>query len=89
MSGRFVSGANFKHVLHLHSKHNSPHDGCRNIMSDYVSKFKASHSILQDVGFSQLWLGRVLSSGIQRRVVCWKSTNVSGEKIASIFMLEE
>jgi hypothetical protein len=32
---------------------------------------------------------RVLSSGILRRVVCWKSTDVSEEYVASIFRAKE
>jgi hypothetical protein len=35
------------------------------------------------------WLWRVLSSGIQRRVVRWKSTDVPEEHVASIFGVEE
>jgi hypothetical protein len=43
------------------------------------------------VGFHmwQLWLWRFLSYGIQRHVVCWKSTDVSEEHVASIFRVEE
>jgi hypothetical protein len=33
---------------------------------------------MQDLTFSQRWLWRVLSSGIKRCVVRWKSTDVSG-----------
>jgi hypothetical protein len=32
---------------------------------------------------------RVLSSGIWRRVICWKSTDVSEEYVASVFNVEE
>jgi hypothetical protein len=43
------------------------------------------------VGFQvlQRWLWTVLSSGIKRRVVRWKSTDVSREHVAFIFRVEE
>jgi hypothetical protein len=36
-----------------------------------------------------LWFGRVLSSGIYRRVEQWKSTNVPEENVSSTFRAEE
>jgi hypothetical protein len=41
------------------------------------------------VRFSQWWLWRVSSSGIWRRVVRWVAPDVSEERIASIFRVEE
>jgi hypothetical protein len=42
-----------------------------------------------DLRFSQQWFWRVLSTGIQCRVVCWKSTDVLEEHVAPIFMVKE
>jgi hypothetical protein len=44
---------------------------------------------LQDLRFPQRWLWTVLSCGVQRRVVRWKSTDISAEHVASIFGVEE
>jgi hypothetical protein len=46
------------------------------------------HYFMQDWRFLQQWLWRVLSSGIQRRVVHWKSTDVSEVHITSIFRFD-
>jgi hypothetical protein len=32
---------------------------------------------------------KILTSGMYRRVACWKSTDISEENIASIFRVEE
>jgi hypothetical protein len=40
---------------------------------------------IQDLRFSQQWLWRILSSGIQCRVARWKSTDALEEHIASVF----
>jgi hypothetical protein len=42
----------------------------------------------QNFKFSHRWLWRILSSGIQRRVVRWKSTDVSEERVVSFFTVE-
>jgi hypothetical protein len=44
---------------------------------------------VQDLRFLQRWLWRAWYSGIWRRVVRWKPTDVSEEHIASIFSVEE
>jgi hypothetical protein len=44
------------------------------------------HSLMVlDLRFLEWWLLRVLSSGIYRHVVLWKSTYILKEHIASIF----
>jgi hypothetical protein len=42
-----------------------------------------------DLKFSQRWLWRVLSSGIYRSAVRWKWTDVSEERVPSIFRIKE
>jgi hypothetical protein len=42
-----------------------------------------------DLTFSRRWIWRVLSSGIQSRVVRWESTAVSEEYVASIIRVKE
>jgi hypothetical protein len=41
---------------------------------------------MQDLRFSQQWLWRVLTSGIQHHLASWKSTEVSEDHVPSIFM---
>jgi hypothetical protein len=44
---------------------------------------------LYDLRFSHRWSWRALSSGLYCRVVCWKSTYVSEEHVASVCRAEE
>jgi hypothetical protein len=46
------------------------------------------HVEMLDSRLSQRWFWTVLPSTIQRLVVCWKSTYVSSEHVASIFRVE-
>jgi hypothetical protein len=54
----------------------------------FHSNMLINRFIMQYLWFSLRWLWRVLSPGIQRCVVRWKSTDVSEEYIASIFRFE-
>jgi hypothetical protein len=44
---------------------------------------------LEDLSFSRRWLWRVLFSGIERRIIHWKSANVSGKHLTSVLKEEE
>jgi hypothetical protein len=49
----------------------------------------SGRKLMLDLRFSQRWFWRVSYSRIRSRVVRWVSTNVSEERIASIFRVEE